>query len=365
MGRLLVVLALLSSCLFASGCAVAQAHRDQDQMRTALLDLYTNQVIDNLIRAHNRMPIIQLDYTQAQGMITVQSNANLTDAFTTTGPNANLLTGMLGLQNTNQITISASPVTTSNEVYDAYLQFLSEPDRLLATAEPPAAGTAHICRKCGDLYYWVPVWHRDKFFELALLSTAQRGKSLSAPDQLYARNIVEIIGNPVPIEFDPGAVQITLKLDAKIPNDNGTLIFVDQPKTAEVQTARRSTSGKKAPGVTQTAYQELPAQDAPDPAAAASDANQQYPFERYTKDATDPSRFQNPPLAMTDRIEISYEKARLEALKSQLQISPVAVKIRLRHNQPSAPTTEDLLQRTNFQLQQFNQNIVRESGFRK
>src|SRR5205814_652289 len=176
----------------ASGCAVAQAQRDQDQMRTALLDLYTNQVMDNLIRAYNRMPIIQLDYTQAQGMITVQTSASATDAFTTTSPIANALTSVLGLQNTNQITINAVPVTTSNEVYDAYLEFLSIPDSLIASPDRPPAGAAHIYRKCGCMYYWVPIDCRDKFFELALLSTAQRGHTLLTADDAFTVTIIRI-----------------------------------------------------------------------------------------------------------------------------------------------------------------------------
>jgi hypothetical protein len=331
MSRLLLV--ALLSCAMITGCAVPQAHRDQDQMRTALLDLYTNQVMDNLIRAYNRMPIIQLDYTQAQGMITVKNTANVSNMETWATGVTSVLNAGLGLENTNQITISAVPVTTSNEVYDAYLQFLSIQDSLVATADPPPAGAAHICRKCGDMYYWVPVWCRDRFFELALLSTAQRGKSLLPADQFYSANVIDVIGNPVPTEFDPNAVVITLKLDKKIPNDDGYLIFND-PKAG----------GSTPPG------------------SPSADTPPQYPFDKYRSDANDPSKPQVPPLALTDRIEISYDKAKLESLKSQLPVAPVAVRVRLHHSQPSPPTTEDLLQRANFQLQQFNQNIVRQAG---
>jgi hypothetical protein len=343
MHRLLILFLLLGA---NAGCAVAQAHRDQDQMRAALLDLYTNQVIDNLIRAYNRMPIIQLDYTQAQGMITVQRTANLTDSFTTTSPVVNVLTSALGLQNTNQITINAVPVTTSNEVYDAYLEFLSIQDSLIASAEPPPAGAAHICRKCGDLYYWVPIWCRDKFFELALLSTAQRGKSLVAPDQFYTVNVKGFIGEPVPLGIDDDtSVLATLQFDKKIPNDVGYLSFIEEVKSTGSTAGSETSDGSKSPA-----------------AAAKTAAPAQYTFGIYDKNAADPAKPQIPPLALTDRIEISLEKDQVAELKKLLQTGPRPARVRLQHNQPSLPTTEDLLQRANFQLQQFNQNIVRQGS---
>ena len=320
-----------------SGCAVSQAHRSQDQIRCALLDLYTDQVMDNLIRAHNRMPIVQLDYTQAQGMITLKNTGSIGDsqswtkntalslpvlAKAVTRTTTNVLNAAAGLENTNQITISAVPVTTANEVYDAYLQFLTLPDSLIETASPPPAGTAHICRQYGDTYFWVPTAYRDKFFELALLSTVQRGKSLVPPDQFYTANVTDLIGEPEPVGVDPQAALITLKLDKKIPNDDGYLVFID------------------------------PAAQEPPP---------QYPFEKYSDLSTGTASMQVP-RAVTDRIKISYEKAKVESLRSQLLKASKAIKVRLHHNQPSPPSTEDLLQRANFQLQQFNQNVVRQAG---
>ena len=148
-----------------SGCAVHQVHKDHDLIRNTLLDLYTNQIIDNLIRAKNGMPIIQLDYTQATAMVTNTNMISGGDSQAVTANNlltipaatlaatrtiATTLTGNLGNTNANQVTIAAAPVTTTNAVYDAYLQFLDEeknPGSLMVTPHPPKPGTAHICRK--------------------------------------------------------------------------------------------------------------------------------------------------------------------------------------------------------------------------
>src|SRR6516164_8089761 len=63
-------------CLCGPGCRSAQLRHDQDCMRTALLDLYTNQIMDNLIRAYNGYPIVQLDYSDITGAVTHNSNAS-------------------------------------------------------------------------------------------------------------------------------------------------------------------------------------------------------------------------------------------------------------------------------------------------
>ena len=109
--------------------------KDHDLIRTTLLDLYTNQIMDNLVRAKNGMPIIQLDYTQATAMVTITNSIGGSDTQALTGsklltiPAATLATtrtlattlmGNLGNTNANQITIAATPLITSNEVYDAY-----------------------------------------------------------------------------------------------------------------------------------------------------------------------------------------------------------------------------------------------------
>jgi hypothetical protein len=358
---LLAVLAIMSS-----GCAVSQAHNTQDQMRATLLDLYTDQVMDNLVRAHNRVPIIQLDYTQAQGMITVKNTAGLgnmntstttrvtaipafTQMFTRTA--TNVFNATLGLENTNQITIAATPVTTLNEVYDAYLQYLSIEDSLIESAEPPPAGAAHICRKYCNTYYWVPVSCRDKFFELALLSTAQRGKSLLPAPAYLEVNVVDVLKGSVPVGVEQPppspsggtpsiqppdgevkssteAQRITLVLDKKIGNDSGYLII---PDLVNAKSEDLSSELRKATFV----------------------------FGPYDKQVDNPAKSQNPLLASTDRLEVNIDKATADNLRVKANLNKVLVRVYLQHSAPKPPTTEELLQRANFQLQQFNQNIVR------
>lgn len=294
--------------------------------------------MDNLIRARNCLPIIQLDYTQAQGMITLQSTASLSDAFTTTSPVANALTSMVGLQNTNQITINAVPVTASNEVYDAYLEFLAIPDSLITTPDPPPAGAAHICRNYCGMYYWIPVTCSGDFFRLALLTTAQRGQTLLPSDEFYAVMVTRYDPTSV-VHKKQGGVLVTLELDQKIPNDSGFLKFVEDSTAPAAAGVGPPQDG---PALGEPASKDIEvASDSKDPG--------EYLFEKYR----DPKTKTWP--GMTNRIRITYTGDVLD-LESSL---PKTAKIYLHHHQPRPPSTEDLLQRANFQLQQLNQNAVR------
>ena len=53
---------LAASVLLLSGCQAAQVARQGNNFRQAILDIYTEQALDNLIRARIGMPFVQLKY---------------------------------------------------------------------------------------------------------------------------------------------------------------------------------------------------------------------------------------------------------------------------------------------------------------
>ena len=199
-------------CLVISsgGCVVHELASDQDQIRQTLLDLYTDQVMDNLVRASKGMPIIQLDYTNATGTLTMQESGTIGDSQATTHSNLlaipaktvgltktllNTAMGITGFQHTNQVAVTATPVTTSNGVYDAYLQFLTLPGSLEVSTQKPPDCVVQICRKYGNLYYAVPVEYRFQFLRLSLVTTAQRGQPLAPPDSFFTVSLQSITAN--------------------------------------------------------------------------------------------------------------------------------------------------------------------------
>ena len=313
----------------STGCAVNQLQKDQDQIRVALLNLYTNQLIDNLIRAHNGMPIIQLDYTNATGQVTCKQAASfsgmqaVTDSRVLALPAAALnitrtivttVSGNAAADHTNQVAVAATPVITSHEVYDAYLEFLSLPNSLMATCTPPPKGAAQICRQCGDMYYWVPIEYQKEFFALSLATTAQRGKSLFTPEDFFSVKITKVLGELPKRQFDAVPILI-VKLDKEIPKDRGFVKLI--------------ISGKEV----------------------------QYIIGPYDDD--DAAKSHSDTIVLYFDTEAEGGPATLAEFKGKV---PIDGKVYLRHNQPKPPTTEELLERANFQLQQIQLNQIRDSS---
>ena len=296
-----------------------------------LLDLYTNQIMDNLVRAKNGMPIIQLDYTNAAAQVTITSSIGGSDTqvpmtsnvlalpaatLTATRSIMTTLMGNASSMNSNQIGLTATPVTLSNEVYDAYLSYLTLPGALIVTHEPPPPSEVHLCKKyCGD-YYWVPKSSREDFFRLALLTTAQRGKSLLPPDPFYSVQLTYNATSPVP--DDKNSVLVELKLDNPIPNDSGSLVLIKPNGT-----------------------------DPPKP-------SDKFPFFPYVGRAKEQ-------LANTSYLQFKIRKAGADDFIQRIKDGPTA-HVFLDHNQPKPPTTDDLLNRVNFQLQQIQFNQLRQGG---
>jgi hypothetical protein len=325
--RRLVVLA--ACCVATLGCAVEQLHHDQDKIRTALLDLYTNQIVDNLIRTANKMPIIEVDYTNAAAQLTAHENGAFTDSpYQVTNSHAatvvaattmmathtllNTIGGSLTGDLTNQVQVTANPVTTTAAAYDAYQRFVSIPGSLRVTCDPPPEGAAHLCKRCGKEYYWVPVEFKRQFLELALAAITDRAAALPAPDPFYSVNIIKVISE-APVRSGVGVAVsgkylIELQTDQKIPNDLGRVVV--------------GTAG--------------------------------YAFSVYDSGAG-----HTPP--ETDRLVITYDETPPNTPKASTFIAgiPVAAKIYLRNHRPTRPVVGGDLKMIEFQLQQIQFNQLR------
>jgi hypothetical protein len=281
--------------------------------------------MDNLVRASNGLPIIQLDYSNAQGTVTQKETVGASDslastrssvlasALTVTRTTVNTLMGSATSEHTNQVSVVATPVTTANEVYDAYLEFLTLPGSLQVSDCPPPADVAHLCKPWNGRYYWVPVEYKKQFFALSLATTAQRGKALLPPDEFYKASVIAV-SRPTSEVKDPTKpvqLKVNMTFDKKVPNDAGYMEFVLKKKTIHFQ-------------------------------VGAADAG----------DAARPQQ--------TNTLEVQFDSTDLlpeVKLPGDLPL-PLEVKLYLRHYRPTTPpSTDELLNRVNFQLQniQFNQ----------
>jgi hypothetical protein len=195
--------------LVSPGCIVPELRKDNEQLRHNLVELNTNQVMDNLIRASHGLPIIQIDYT-CSAQITIDQTAmgmendavtNMTTVMAAAAKAVivmrtvmSTVTGTLTAYHQNQVSMQGSPVLTSDGVYNAYLAYLGMEGSLRVSCDCPPRDTVHLCRKCKKTYYWIPIEFKDQFYDLAMIATTQRDRILYEQDPYVLVNLKELVG---------------------------------------------------------------------------------------------------------------------------------------------------------------------------
>src|SRR5690349_14841759 len=92
MSRFARTLTAVGCCLFVlPGCLARQVARDGRDLRGAIQDLYTDQVMDNLIRAYEGLPFVQLAYhdlvvQDANSLTASAMSDTMVQDLKTTGP---------------------------------------------------------------------------------------------------------------------------------------------------------------------------------------------------------------------------------------------------------------------------------------
>jgi hypothetical protein len=239
MRRLGAILLLLCGCASAGGCLARQVATDGIHLRQAVMDMYTDQAIDNLIRALENRPFVQLAYSNLQVLDMNRATATATGnsaAFTgsrtidlakrTINRGSSFASAFpFGVGDTCDRTLSfkAEPVVTQNYIYTAYLEFAHNPALFVAADHEPLCDV-HIARKCGHKWYWVPAEAGPAFTQL-VLSTA-----LLPPPQSVAVVYWETTIASVAPALRPGDITKTIPnkylitLASAVPNDDGFLV---------------------------------------------------------------------------------------------------------------------------------------------
>jgi len=220
---------------FASGCLSRQVAKDGMGFRQALLDMYTDQAMDNLIRARNNMPFVQVAYRN----LLVQDTDRLTgklDATQTVGASRDqtFATGVSAvvrrsLQNVyalggsasrdRQMSFYADPITDKNDIYEAYLLFAHNPELLMVSDRKPTCNV-HLMRKKDHQYYWIPVEAGPAFLDLVLRTAFMRGPE-TAPPAYYDVKIARIADKK---DAGEGLISLFLVFNRKVPNGSATLV---------------------------------------------------------------------------------------------------------------------------------------------
>jgi hypothetical protein len=194
-----LLLAMIFGAL-SSGCLSKQVAQDGVGVRQAMLDIYTDQIMDNLIRAKNNMPFVQLKYSsiQVNDVIDMSGNGTIDQSISTVrnlviaGASRTVLKdykeGVTG-DFKRTMNFTADPVTDSNDVYDKYIDFAKK-YMMVTEGKPPCS--VHIMKKCGHKYYWVPCDAGEEFLKLCMETTFQRGPAPPPPAIAVANYAVTI-----------------------------------------------------------------------------------------------------------------------------------------------------------------------------
>jgi flagellar hook-basal body complex protein FliE len=228
----------LSVALVLVGCRSAQLGNDQADMRQTLLRLYEEQVLDNLIRAKKRYPIVQVDYSNMTGTMNQVASATLRSNVTRTSntPHTGFVNTLLRAltyfvelsgtaSETANLTITGQPVIAVDSVYDEYLDALvRHPDLIKEASGPLAASAYHRKREFEGATWYVPNEEdkKDAFFKLYLATTVQRQTKLP----IHIEVQTSVLGTVKVQSEKPPQSLLEIRLKDKIANDSGTLTAV-------------------------------------------------------------------------------------------------------------------------------------------
>jgi len=233
--------ALIAALPLLAGCYHEQIRSDGNQARHALLDMYTDQAMDNLIRAHENLPFVQLSYHDLLVQATDQYTGSISNGQTF-GATRNL-TGIRGLLSTamrsvgsalnyggmaqrqDLLSFKADPVTDQNDIYVKYLTFANNPALFRSSATPPKQ-KVHLQRKYRGCYFYVPCAAAPVFLDLVLKTTLMRGQD-AAPATSYE---VTVLSSEVISKVDEGGevddrINASLHFSSKVPNGRGLLVI--------------------------------------------------------------------------------------------------------------------------------------------
>jgi hypothetical protein len=231
--KAMTVVPILGLLMGFVGCKAQQLQNDQDYIRQTVLQLQEDQLMDNLVRAQNGLPILHLDYSRMTGTVTLNANASLGGSQSAGSGIMNVIQWSTGASNQQVLTVTADPVLENNEVYDAYLQFIDD-GHFKVTCDMPTCDMAHLVREYCGLYYWVPAVSAADFLRLSMVTSVQRGQPFDVREAF--RTKVEAFVE-TPKRVDGQIYEGVVRLGQSIPNDQGfmTAILAGVERKLDVQ----------------------------------------------------------------------------------------------------------------------------------
>ena len=181
---------VIFACIMAmTGCTVTRVGLSHSRLREVMLDYTEDQIMDNLIRAKNFLPIIHFDLGSATASITSEIGGEFSGGETEVkGAMASLtqpLNFKLTPKATDALNVNVSPQMKVNKIYELYESFTP----FLSVAKRRPSSGVHIGRrwKRDGNYYYVSDEYRKEFFLFCLNVAVLRQPAESADKQKSKR----------------------------------------------------------------------------------------------------------------------------------------------------------------------------------
>jgi hypothetical protein len=215
--------------------------------------MYTDQVMDNLIRASENMPFVQLAYRNLTVTDLQTVKASLGDESDPTKMKtvAELTAALLqsvhgytnklfyngGFERDRQMQFQADPVVGKADVYEYYMAFAKDPALFWISGAKPDCDV-HIKKECSGKWYWVPKEASGVFLQLVLKTTFMRGPETPPPVYWYTSVIA------ISPRYTQNGVLVPDKylftFSNEVPNDDGVLtVNLDNGKQVRIPLERR------------------------------------------------------------------------------------------------------------------------------
>ena len=233
-----LLLFLLFAVLLSLACQAPRMRFQGRQFREAVQDLYEDQILDNLIRAYERRPFVQLSYSDlfVQEIDKVSLNGSIGDTVTemrdlTLGAMANASSSRMvaadwgfggEASRAGTLSFKAKPVTDQNQIYQAYIDFANNTDLFKVVSrrrDLPNHKLIHVWDTRHSNYYYIPKSAASDYLDLALLTTFQLGPAASSAIMEVKILRAIQVGGPT----SKGSVIANLILDKTVPNSIGAL----------------------------------------------------------------------------------------------------------------------------------------------
>lgn len=230
-------LMVISLCV---GCQSERMALQGISFRDAVMDIYTDQILNNLIRAKNDQLFVQLrlthltveeDDTASLGGSfgdTTSDTRNLAMAAASTATHNRNVVGTFSIspriERKGTLSFDADPLVDRDDIYEAIIAFAKNEETFRSQCDPPPPEDVHqgTQRYYRGQYYWVPSTASNAFMKLAISASFGGPQVVKGYYEVTIKEV--LIDKRIPF----------FVFNVAVPNDDGSIV-ISTPGTTKFE----------------------------------------------------------------------------------------------------------------------------------